>query len=148
MRALYVITAVLWMPTMAWAASHDLSGHWSLPRSAQATIEQNRSGEAKAVVQIMRGKRSIRLVITGEVSYVKLGTDGGLGFTGQGESFSIRWHGKRCVVKDPRLAVLGELVDDNESRRYHADGALHGDVYCRGKNTGKRWVADLSGSWQ
>lgn len=131
----------------AWAA-RSLSGEWTLPGQVKANIDQKESGLTRAVVRLTRDGRPLKVRIKGEVAYVKIGADGGLGFTGTAASFPVTWHGKRCAVKDARLAVLGELREQKSGREYRAQGTLHGYVHCGGKNTWQRWVADLTGNWR
>jgi len=146
MKTIALTAALLFAAPTAWA--NNLSGKWSLPGGGHARIQQNGDGLTKVVAKVKNGKKSYRLVLKGRVAYVKVGSDGGLGLDAKARSFPIRWEGKRCEVRNPRLAALGSLSDGSRGREYRTRGWLRGSIYCGGQNTWRTWLVDLSGTWK
>lgn len=138
--------------TPALASRPDLDGKWVAPGGNRLAIApaKGKSDSKRAVkvtARIKRHKHTVTLRFAGETAYVKVGADGGLGLTASGRPFAIRWQGRRCTVKKPRISVIGEL-DASGEHIYDASGTLHGKIFCRGKDTQQLWVVDLTGTWK
>ncbi|MCA9667445.1 MAG: hypothetical protein KC503_17720 [Myxococcales bacterium] len=132
-------------PNTAFAT--DLDGVWTLPSGKTMRIKKSADGKAQAATKLTVGKRHVRLVFKGTVEYIKVGTTGGLGVSALARSFAIRHHGKQCVVKSPKLAVIGELKNAGKRKQYKASGYVSGYIFCGGENTWTRWAANVGGLW-
>lgn len=129
------------------ASAKDLMGRWVLPSGQQATVSKTATG-ARVVTTVKVQRRTVRLVLKGTMEDVRVGGQGGLGITATARSFWLRHQGRRCMVKAPQLAVIGDLVPvAGKGLRYKATGWVKGHIYCGGENTWALWSANVSGEW-